>query len=97
MTALWLIDVTSGFAQADFLEVSLKKSALTSRSKNLSALTKFKNSLETYLSKLSTLIFEQIMVCLTLRQLFMPYTKTTFLPIDKFYTIPKIQNGSALS
>ena len=35
-------DVTSVFVQADFLAGSLKKSALTSRGKNLSVLTKLK-------------------------------------------------------
>ena len=39
-------------AQADFLEGSLKKSALTSRDRNLSVLTKLKNSLDTNLSEL---------------------------------------------
>ena len=77
---LQLIGVTSVFAQADFLEVSLKKKCSDQQRQNLSALTKLKNSLGTNLSKFSTLIFEQTVVCLTLRQLFEPNTKPTFFP-----------------
>ena len=75
MAVLWLTDVTSVIAEADFLERSLKKSALTSRGKNLSLLTKLKNSLRTNLSQLSTLILNKPQ---------MPHTKTTFLPIKIF-------------
>ena len=46
-----LIDVTSAFAQAEVLEGSLKKGVLSSRGKNLSVLTKLKNSLDTNLSQ----------------------------------------------
>ena len=74
-------------AEADFLESSLKKSALTSRGNNLSVLTKLKNSLHTNLSQFSTL---------SLNKPQMPNTKTTFLPIDKFYMIHKIQSDPAL-
>ena len=54
-----LIDATSILAQADILEGSLKKSALTNRGKNLSVLIKLRNSLGTSLSQFSTIIFEQ--------------------------------------
>ena len=60
----------------------IEESALTSRGKNLSVLTKLKNSLRTYLSRFSTLMLNKPQ---------MPDTKTTFLPIDKFYMIHKIQ------
>ena len=51
-------DFTSVFAQVDFLECSVKKSALISRGNILSVLTKLKNSLGTNLGQFSTLIFE---------------------------------------
>ena len=63
----------------------MKKSALTSRGKNVSVLTKLKNSLRTNLSQCSTLIMNKPQ---------MPHTKTTFLPKDKFYVICKIQRGT---
>ena len=47
------------FSKADLLEDSLKKSALNSRSKKLSVLTKLKTSLGTNLSQSGTLIFGQ--------------------------------------
>ena len=62
MAALFvhLIDVTSVFLQANFLEGSRYSGTgtLTSRDKNLSVLTKLKSSLGTKLSQFSTLIFE---------------------------------------
>ena len=65
----------------------MKKSALTSRGKNLLVLTILKNSLGTNLSLFSTLILNKPQ---------MPNTKTTFLPIDKFYMICKIQSDPVL-
>ena len=58
-TSVYLIDATSILAQADILEGSLKKSALTNRGKNLSVLIKLKNSPGTNLSQFSTISFEQ--------------------------------------
>ena len=47
------------FYSSRLLECSLKKSAMTSRGKNLPVLTKLKNTLSTNLSQFNTLSFEQ--------------------------------------
>ena len=64
------------------LSVIEEKSVLTSTGKNLSVLTKLKNFLCTNLSQFSTLMLNKPQ---------MSDTKKTFLPIDKFYMIWKIQ------
>ena len=58
------------------------------RSQKSFSFDKIKNSLGTNLSQFSILILNKPQ---------MPNTKATFLPIDKFYTIAKIQSDPALS